>query len=48
MVSNEILLVEQVFFYNGSPLPSRLWTYFTTCSSISVVNFEHVIVGRRI
>ena len=23
MIPNEILLVDQVFFYNGSPLPSR-------------------------
>ena len=23
----------------------ELWTYFTPCSSISIVNFEHVIAG---
>ena len=23
----------------------QLWTYFTPCSSVSIVNFEHVIVG---
>ena len=22
-----------------------LWTYFTSCSSVSIVNFEHVIAG---
>ena len=22
-----------------------LWTYFTTCSTVSIVNFEHVITG---
>ena len=26
-------------------LYSYLWTYFTSCSSVSVVNFEHVIAG---
>ena len=24
---------------------SLLWRYFTPCSSVSIVNFEHVIVG---
>ena len=24
----------------------QLWTYFTLCSSVSIVNFEHVIAGR--
>ena len=23
----------------------QLWTYFTLCSSVSIVNFEHVIAG---
>ena len=23
----------------------KLWTYFTPCSSVSIVNFEHVIAG---
>ena len=23
----------------------QLWTYFTPCSSVSIVNFEHVIAG---
>ena len=23
----------------------KLWTYFTPCSSVSFVNFEHVIAG---
>ena len=24
---------------------SQLWTYFTPCSTVSIVNFEHVIAG---
>ena len=24
----------------------QLWTYFTPCSDVSVLNFEYVIVGR--
>ena len=29
----------------GVVLMSLLWRYFTPCSSVSIVNFEHVIVG---
>ena len=30
---------------SGAVLVSLLLTYFTLCSSISTVNFRHVIVG---
>ena len=26
-------------------LTLKLWTYFAPCSSVSIVNFEHVIAG---
>ena len=26
----------------------KLWTYFTPCSSVSIVNFEHVIAGWEV
>ena len=26
----------------------KVWTYFTPCSSVSVVNFDHVITGWEV
>ena len=26
-------------------LYGQLWTYFTLCSTVSIINFEHVIAG---
>ena len=35
-----------MFKVNNKCLYCKVWTYFTPCSSVSIVNFEQVIAGQ--